>query len=447
MEGFFLLPEQPYLNRSLMICLPLLLGDLVFLTVFERRRHFPARLVLAGVLTMWLSALLFSVATGVLLNNVGTFVFTFLCTVLAARFCFRISWTDAVFCATAGYSIQFIQSILEEALQRVALLPRSGDPNMRQYAIMLAVYAAVWFTLRRQLKDSGSLELGHLPQLALTVLGALTEIVLCGLLRPYWNTWDDRFPIACTMLLLLLCAVSVLLFQFSLLRQKSLSMELEMVRQLQRREEQQYRISRETIDLVNQKCHDMRHQIRQIGRSMRMDSEAIRQMTDAIAVYDTMYHTGSRALDVILTEKTAVCRESGIFIRCIADGAQLSFLTETDIYSLFGNLLENAEHAVSELPEDQREIGLTVARHGEMLSVTVRNRYAGEIRMRGGFPVTGTGDTLNHGIGTRSIDAIVRRYGGTVSFRPDNGEFTVSILFFLSSLPDSEKQPSPEEKG
>lgn len=50
-------------------------------------------------------------------------------------------------------------------------------------------------------------------------------------------------------------------------------------------EEQQkhYKIRKETIDLINIKCHDFRHQIREIGTNRSVDKKTIQEMQDLIS--------------------------------------------------------------------------------------------------------------------------------------------------------------------
>lgn len=59
----------------------------------------------------------------------------------------------------------------------------------------------------------------------------------------------------------------------------------------------------------------------------------------------TLVHTGNDALDAILSEKGLACEQGGIAFRCMADGAAVGFMAPTDIYSLFGNALDNAIEA------------------------------------------------------------------------------------------------------
>ena len=71
-----------------------------------------------------------------------------------------------------------------------------------------------------------------------------------------------------------------------------------------------------------------------------------------ISIYDSMLKTGNEALDVIFAEKSLVCRKNDIKLNCMIDGAKLSFMENTDIYALFGNLMDNAIEAIEKLKDN-----------------------------------------------------------------------------------------------
>ena len=230
----------------------------------------------------------------------------------------------------------------------------------------------------------------------------------------------------------MVCSLSVLVVLFSLLFQKSLEAELEVVYQMWRQEQKQYEISKQTIDLINVKCHDMKHQIRAISRQAAIDPAALEEMESVISIYGTIVKTGSQALDIILAEKNLYCQKNGVTISCIADGAKLDFMTDSDIYSLFGNLLDNAIRSVTALEPDKRVISFSVRAERAFLSINSHNYYGGEVRMERGLPVSNQAETGYHGFGVKSMALIVEKYGGTISFHAKSQVFNVNILFPLN---------------
>ena len=82
----------------------------------------------------------------------------------------------------------------------------------------------------------------------------------------------------------------------------------------------------------------MRHKIRTIADGKNLTNEEISEIEQSIAIYDSSVKTGNEALDVILTEKGFRCNGKGIKFTCVVDGSSLSFLSESDLYSLLETL-------------------------------------------------------------------------------------------------------------
>lgn len=103
---------------------------------------------------------------------------------------------------------------------------------------------------------------------------------------------------------------------------------------------------------------------------------------------------------------------------------------------MFGNAIDNAARAVSEVQDAPRTIGLTVRKIKSFLTVQVRNRYSGEIKTgKNGLPVTTKSDAENHGLGLKSIRYIAEKYGGRMSVRTEGDMFYLNIIFPLKNNP------------
>lgn len=70
--------------------------------------------------------------------------------------------------------------------------------------------------------------------------------------------------------------------------------------------------------------------------------------------------------------------------------------------------------------------------YGKMLCIEVENYYAGTVDLRDGLPVTSKTDAANHGIGTKSIRTLARRYGGDINISLEDQTFLLQIVIPLS---------------
>ncbi len=236
-----------------------------------------------------------------------------------------------------------------------------------------------------------------------------------------------------TMLLFLLQLLMaiILYLQNELFRKSAMKQELALVRLLLQKEEEQYRLSKENIAIINQKCHDLKHQIRALRKVSEEDREAyLKEIEDSIRIYEAIVKTGNEVLDTILTEKSLYCKERGITISCVADGKLLNFISHMDLYSLFGNALDNAIEAVEQFEEEEkRQIDVLIYRQQNFLVVNIVNPIRDIIALEDELPVTTKQDKHYHGYGMRSMKYVVKKYEGFFNITQEDGCFSLKFLF------------------
>ena len=171
------------------------------------------------------------------------------------------------------------------------------------------------------------------------------------------------------------------------------------------------------------KCHDLKHFIR------NKNFESVEEIEKMIQIYDSNLHTGNDAIDVVLMEKLLKCNNNGIKLSCIIDGKSLLFMSENDIYSLFGNLIDNAIEAVEKLEKNKRVISLKVRSVRNFVSINIHNYYSHNIVYENGLPVTTKNEKNYHGFGMKSIEYICYKYNGSLSINSDKNVFNVNIIF------------------
>ena len=117
----------------------------------------------------------------------------------------------------------------------------------------------------------------------------------------------------------------------------------------------------------------------------------------------------------------------------MADGAKLSFLSDGDLYCLFGNIIDNALEAVKSVSEKERRvINLVVKVKNGLLIVQQDNFFDGELEFEDGLPVTTKADKNYHGFGMRSIRMIVHKYDGELTTYVKDDIFHLNIIFGLN---------------
>lgn len=207
--------------------------------------------------------------------------------------------------------------------------------------------------------------------------------------------------------------------------------ELDAMQNILQNQYVQYKQSRENIDVVNRKYHDLKHQI----AVLRAEQDPQRRcdfldgMEEEIRAYEAQNKTGNSVLDTVLTGKSLYCARHGIELTCVADGARLDFMDVMDICSIFGNVLDNAIECELTIPDRQRRlIHLAVYGKKDFLVIQCGNRCERELKFQDGLPLSTKGDGAYHGFGVRSIRWAAEKYGGTMTIHNRGGWFELNIV-------------------
>ena len=372
---------------------------------------------------------------GYMLAQMTEFTVFVLAAALLILFCYDCSFLSALFCSTAGYTMQNLGTSLAGILLSVIGYVSPDFSTMDYMTVfnngcMLLVYAVGYFALVRRIAHMGLEPTGRISMVAVIMLAiffntfydmAQRDLSAFGVPFLHSNIIALAHVGACLLTLFL---------EYELLYNRQLELDAAALGQAIVNQEHQYRLSRETMDAINIKVHDIKHQIRQLqDGSVEVDAKALASLEEDVRIYDSSVRSDNEALDIILTEKRLVCEAEDINIACIADGQALSFMEPADIYSLFGNALDNAIEAVRQVSDpERRTISVIVRRVGDMASIHFENYFEGKVRFVDGLPATTKTDAANHGFGTRSMSKTVEKYDGTITMGARAQLFHVNIM-------------------
>jgi|LAHS01.1.fsa_nt_gb signal transduction histidine kinase len=191
----------------------------------------------------------------------------------------------------------------------------------------------------------------------------------------------------------------------------------------------QQELSKETIDIVNMKFHDMKNQLntlRELNDTQRQAS--INEIEKSIDIYADITRTGNEALDIVLTQKSLLCTSKKIRFTYIIDGKSFDFMDKTDITSLFGNILDNAIEATEKETADDRLIKLQASLRNDFLSITEENYSHTPLTFKDGLPITTKDDKSLHGYGFKSLRYLVDKYHGNMSVAQEDNVFRLSLF-------------------
>ena len=209
--------------------------------------------------------------------------------------------------------------------------------------------------------------------------------------------------------------------------------EKEIIESLLAREESRHQLLGKTIDSINMKCHDLRYHIDTYRRTQQLDEHAafFDEVEQEIQRYEYTFHTGNAALDSVLSEKSLYCSANHILLTTMLDVSLLAPIEKSDIYSIFGNALDNAIESVLAEPDPEKRL-LRVAIYNQSGCVMLRfeNYCAQPVEMGAdGLPV----HNAHGGYDLQGVQATAQRHDGTMTLHWADGWFNLRILLAVPS--------------
>lgn len=432
--------------KSFQFVLELILAESLYAYKLPRRSYFVLRLI-GALAVLFAFSYLFPVLSNSALYCSFTFLMIFTVSVLLAKFLFKETWMTVIFCCLAGYTTQHLA--YELYTLAVNLAGANAESPMGFYGadeitffdnqflvamylfVYTLTYCACFFLFSEKIPRSESVQFKTAFMFCGIVFILVIDILLNAVIVYYLA--DDDKPLYKIIMCVynILCCIIALYLQFEVALKRKLEDTLDRVEQMWRQAKEQYAVSKENVEMINVKCHDLKHQIRTLRKSGDIDPQALAELEKRISIYDSAVKTGNPALDIILSEKSLICTKNNIKLSCIVDGEKLGFIKEEDIYALFGNIIDNAIEAVTDVEESKRVISLSVKTVNNFLTIRATNYFDHEIKFVGGMPETRKADKRYHGYGLKSIKYICEHYGGELTVAAENNVFDLSILFGL----------------
>lgn len=433
-------------QKIALFILQLFICEIGFLVGLRRKENFFLRAVCSLILFLALVALsailreLFPGKESYLIHHLkgsAFFLSIALFNAIALTGCFEVNFRQALFSAIGGYSVEHMASRFSYIL-RLFFYSQKPVPLLVEYLCFyigvptlfsLAVY---FFLIRKSFAKNRVCD-----QDGKVLLVSCANLFICIVISSFEPDHASAESVEagaalfvsyiCSLLSCLLC----LCLQAGVFHESKLDAKNRVLSEMLAFERRRQTISKETVEMINLKCHDLRHQIRLLEmQSPELRSKSLKKISDAIHIYDTVTKTGNDSVDLVLMEKSLLCEKNKINFTYMVDGDKFDFMTDEDIYVMLGNMLDNAIECVEkEENVEKRVITLEAHAKADMLYLCMENNCPVPVAFRDGFPETSKSDKLFHGYGVRSIAHIAKSYGGNARFFTEDGKFVVEALF------------------
>lgn len=188
---------------------------------------------------------------------------------------------------------------------------------------------------------------------------------------------------------------------------------------------------RESQEKTKEYRHDLRHHMQYLSSciengKLNHAQEYIRGICSEIEANKVIVYCENEAANLIFSAFAGRMKEHNIYMRVKAQIPRNIHISESDLCVLLSNALENALHACCKLKEkgQKAEVEVSAFEKNKKLFIQIVNSCDTDITFVQGIPVTNQSD---HGIGVRSICALVDRYEGLYTFEMIENKFILRV--------------------
>lgn len=414
----------------------LLLATSVYVFKLRRRNHFWLWLVLClscfiGFAYSWSLIPYINSVTSIIFSILFFFI-AFFGLIGSLMACFKVNIQAAMFLGTAGYAMQhFTYKLIQIVIGSIEKgIPSFVDNNYGIYGIyasFVIISLPIFYNMfGKKIHKNETLIIEDSRLLIISIILIICTVILNLIYESFVKVSNlTLFVVGC--LFDMVCCFLTLFIEFEMLKSKEISEAYVQMKTIWESEKKQLEISKENMDYMKILAHDLKHELNE--STLLISKDKVDELNRRIAAFGNSIKTGNDILDLVIAERTLIVQKENINLSIIADGSVLSNMKQSDCYSLFMNIMDNAIDAVKVLPKDQREISLAVRESMGMILIHEVNPFKGTLNFKDGLPQTTKGDSMYHGLGTKSIKGIVDSYSGDCEISiKDNNIYVLNIL-------------------
>ncbi len=174
--------------------------------------------------------------------------------------------------------------------------------------------------------------------------------------------------------------------------------------------------------------HDMRHHLSVLIELIKREEYTetlnyLENVGDYLSMHQEKLSTGNTAVDSIVNYMAGVAEQEGIVLNCQIEIPEKLQIAAFDLNGIISNLLDNAIKVVRLLSmEYEKTIYLTMRYTRGLLFIAVENPY--------NIAAQRTAKEQGHGLGLKSVQMAVEKYGGSLNFDSQQQLFRVEIILY-----------------
>ena len=224
-------------------------------------------------------------------------------------------------------------------------------------------------------------------------------------------------------------------YMVSLLEKESQMQKLRLLHEQTQNQMELYQSMKKRYEQQRRFSHDYKNQLNCIQGMIESGQtkealEYISGLTGNFRQNEMCVNTNHAVVNIMLNQKYQEACDKGIVMTMVSGNLSELTISEEDIVTLLGNLLDNAIEACEKLDENKM-VQFKMILEEEQLVLSIRNPVKDAVRIKDNRIVTSKQDKSRHGIGLLNVDSVIRKNNGTSVLKCENGWFTFAAMIPL----------------
>ena len=224
-------------------------------------------------------------------------------------------------------------------------------------------------------------------------------------------------------------------YMVSLLQKESQMQKLRLLHEQTQNQMHLYQSMKKRYEQQRRFSHDYKNQLNciqgMIGSGQTEEALAyISGLTGSFRYNEMCVNTEHAVVNVMLNQKYQEACDRGIVMTMVSGDLSGLTISEEDIVTLLGNLLDNAIEACEKLAE-KKVIQFKMVLEEDQLVLSIRNPIKDAVQIKNNRIVTSKQDKSQHGIGLLNVDSVIRKNNGTSVLKCEDGWFTFAAMIPL----------------
>lgn len=422
--------------KILFICVfffEMLIATIFFGTISEKKKSLSTIIIVGTLIFEIGSAINFFIISTSWLNVLFSIVATFVLSI-----CFfeikpsKASFYSIVLVAISSF-LEHITVFIVSAFSKLYVAEYESEVFLLTIEIIISkllYFFIVMILLRFSQKDSDTVKVP-------TAFYIFPVITLFSVLSFWYISLNQHIEFTNQIIIGIVCILLLLAILFVFFSFQSNAQKEKKLLQLQQEQDKiktdiaYYNILEEQNDNLRTYAHDAKKHLSAI-KNLNTNPEIemyISKMTESLATYSKVSHSGNHILDVIIDKYVTECKIKKIKFDFDIKNNSLKNVEDYDLVAILGNLFDNAVEAAEK--SSLKKICVETDFRNDFTVIIISNSCDIPPKFNGNeFPVTTKEHKQLHGIGLQSVKKAVKKYGGDMDCTYDAAlkEFTVTVM-------------------